>query len=63
MCVQLKGPDADKVWRTLLDKYSTGVICYSEKKLFRIAFASTPTQQIEKLFNNIYLACQGCEKL
>jgi len=42
MCVQLKGPDADKVWRTLLDKYSTGVICYSEKKLFRIAFASTP---------------------
>ena len=63
MCVQLKGPDADKVWRTLLDKYSTGVICYSEKKLFRIAFASTPTQQIEKLFNNIYLACQDCEKL
>ena len=24
---------------------------------------STPTQQIEKLFNNIYLACQDCEKL
>ena len=58
MCIQLKGLDADKVWSTLLNKYSTGVICYSEQKLFRIAFASTPAYQIEKLFNNIYLACQ-----
>jgi aspartate/methionine/tyrosine aminotransferase len=60
MCVQLKGLNADRVWETLLNKYSTGVICYSEKKIFRIAFASTPTRQIEKLFNNIYLACQDC---
>jgi aspartate/methionine/tyrosine aminotransferase len=60
MCVQLKGLNADRVWETLLNKYSTGVICYSEQKLFRIAFASTPTHQIEKLFNNIYLACQDC---
>jgi aspartate/methionine/tyrosine aminotransferase len=61
MCVRLKGLNADKVWETLLNKYSTGVICYSEKKLFRIAFASTPTHQIEKLFDNIYLACQDCQ--
>lgn len=60
MCVQLKGVNADKVWETLLNKYSTGVICYSEQKLFRIAFASTPAYQIEKLFNNIYLACKDC---
>jgi len=60
MCVKLKGLNADQVWETLLSKYSTGVICYSEQKLFRIAFASTPTHQIEKLFNNIYLACQDC---
>lgn len=60
MCVQLKGLDTGKVWDTLLNKYSTGVICYSEQKLFRIAFASTPSHQIEKLFNNIYLACQDC---
>jgi aspartate/methionine/tyrosine aminotransferase len=60
MCVRLKKVNADKVWETLLDKYSTGVICYSEKNLFRIAFASTPTGQIEKLFNNIYLACKDC---
>jgi len=60
MCVQLKGLNADKVWETLLNKYSTGVICYSEQKLFRIAFASTPAHQIEKLFNNMFLACQDC---
>jgi aspartate/methionine/tyrosine aminotransferase len=60
MCVQLKGLNADRVWETLLNKYSTGEICYSEEKLFRIAFASTPAHQIEKLFSNIYLACQDC---
>ena len=60
MCVQLKGLNADKVWNTLLSKYSTGVICYSEQKLFRIAFASTPVHQIEKLFSNIYAACIDC---
>jgi len=26
--------------------------------LFRIAFASTPTDKIEKMFNNIYAACK-----
>jgi aspartate/methionine/tyrosine aminotransferase len=60
MCVQLNNLDADKVWATLLERYSTGVICYSEKQLFRIAFASTPTPQIEKLFDNIYRACRDC---
>ncbi|MBM3172195.1 MAG: aminotransferase class I/II-fold pyridoxal phosphate-dependent enzyme [Chloroflexi bacterium] len=60
MCVRLKGLDPDKVWEALLNKYSTGVICYSEKSLLRIAFASTPLDKIEKLFNNIYLACEDC---
>lgn len=58
MCIQLKNVNAEKVWETLLNKYSTGVICYSEKNLFRLAFASTPTHQIEKLFSNIYSACR-----
>jgi aspartate/methionine/tyrosine aminotransferase len=58
MCVRLKRSDPDKLWELLLSKYSTGVICYSEKSLFRIAFASTPLGKIEKLFNNIYLACR-----
>ncbi len=60
MCVRVKNADPDKVWETLLNKYSTGVICYAEKALLRIAFASTPLGQIEKLFANIYLACQDC---
>jgi aspartate/methionine/tyrosine aminotransferase len=58
MCVKLKGLDADKVWELLLNKYSTGVICYGEMGLLRIAFASTPTAQVEKLFSNIYSACR-----
>ncbi len=59
MCIRLKKQPAEKVWEALLSKYSTGVICYSDKNLFRIAFASTPLAQIEKMFNNIYLACKG----
>ena len=60
MCVRLKKVDTDKVWDILLKKYSTGVICYSEKNLLRIAFSSTPLQKIEALFNNIYTACKDC---
>jgi aspartate/methionine/tyrosine aminotransferase len=60
MCVKLKNLDADKVWEVLLNKYNTGVICYSEKNLLRIAFASTPADKLEKLFDNIYFACKDC---
>jgi aspartate/methionine/tyrosine aminotransferase len=60
MCVCLKDLDVDNVWELLLNKYSTGVICYSKDRLFRIAFASTPLDKIEKLFDNIYLACKEC---
>lgn len=60
MCVKLKGSNSDKVWELLLSKYSTGVICYSEKNVLRIAFASTPLDKLEKLFTNIYSACKDC---
>ena len=60
MCVALKNVDTDKVWDILLKKYNTGVICYSEKNLLRIAFSSTPLQKIEALFRNIYSACKDC---
>jgi aspartate/methionine/tyrosine aminotransferase len=60
MCVRLKNVDTDKVWDILLKKYSTGVICYSEKHLLRIAFSSTPLHKIEALLNNIYSACKDC---
>ncbi len=58
MCVKLKDSDPDKIWGLLLSKYSTGVICYAENNLLRIAFASTPLDKIEKLFSNIYSACK-----
>jgi aspartate/methionine/tyrosine aminotransferase len=58
MCARLKKSDPDKVWELLLNKYSTGVICYSEKAVLRIAFASTPLNKIDKLFANIFLACK-----
>lgn len=60
MCVKLLNSSADRVWETLLNKYSTGVICYSEKNILRIAFASTPTDKLEKLFANLYSACKDC---
>lgn len=60
MCVRVKGLDTDKVWNVLLNRYNTGVICYSEKNLLRIAFASTPTDKLGKLFSNIYSACKDC---
>ena len=60
MCIKLKNIDSDAVWQRLLDKYDTGVICYGDKGLFRIAFASTPAAKIEKLFDNIYSACKDC---
>ena len=60
MCIRLKNLDTDKVWQLLLNKYSTGVICYSEKNLLRIAFASTPLAKLDKLFANIYSACNDC---
>jgi aspartate/methionine/tyrosine aminotransferase len=60
MCVKLKKINAAKVWDQLLKKYSTGVICYEDMNLLRIAFASTPTQQIEDLFSNIFAACKDC---
>ena len=60
MCVMIKNLDAEKVWELLLSKFSTGVICYAEKAILRIAFASTPAGQIEKLFSNIFSACKDC---
>ncbi len=62
MCVRLKDLDSDAVWQLLLDKYDTGLICYGDKGLFRIAFASTPSGKIEKLFDNIYAACRDCKR-
>jgi aspartate/methionine/tyrosine aminotransferase len=58
MCVKLKNLDAESVRKTLLDKYSTGLIAIDP--MLRIAFSSTPTDKLEKLFDNIYNACKDC---
>lgn len=60
MCVKLKNINSDVAWKLLLDKYDTGLICYGDKGLFRITFAATPADKIEKLFDNIYAACKEC---
>ncbi len=60
MCLRLKRVKAAGVWERLLKQYSTGVISYDDKNLFRVAFASTPLEKIEPLFDNIYLACRDC---
>jgi len=60
MCVKPENIEAEKVWKLLLEKYSTGLICYSDKNLLRIAFAATAKDKLEKLFSNIYAACKEC---
>ncbi|MCP5051681.1 MAG: aminotransferase class I/II-fold pyridoxal phosphate-dependent enzyme [bacterium] len=59
MCVRLNDLDGEVVRKTLLDRYSTGVI--SIDNLLRIAYSSTPTGKLEKLFDNIYRACRECK--
>jgi aspartate/methionine/tyrosine aminotransferase len=58
MCVKLgTGLDAEKVRRALIENYGTGVIAFGN--LLRIAYAGLPENRIEKLFDNIYRACEG----
>lgn len=57
MCLQLKpGIDAEKVRKTLLRKYSTGVIATAG--LLRIAYSGIPTKDLRGLIENIHNACQ-----
>ncbi len=59
LCVRLKeNLDANKIRLTLLEKYDTGLISIG-KDLLRIAFSSTPTPKIAKMFENIYSACKN----
>lgn len=56
LCIKLKNKNAENIRQNLLNKYDTGVIAIND--LLRIAFSSTPTNKLEKLFENIYLACR-----
>jgi len=56
LCLKVLSGKAEEVRRTLLERYDTGVIAlYS---LLRVAFSSTPYEQLEKLFDNIYRAAK-----
>jgi aspartate/methionine/tyrosine aminotransferase len=54
LCLRVLSGMAEEVRRILLDKYDTGVIALGD--LLRVAFSSTPYEQLEKLFDNIYRA-------
>ncbi|MDD2487794.1 MAG: aminotransferase class I/II-fold pyridoxal phosphate-dependent enzyme [Candidatus Gracilibacteria bacterium] len=57
MSIRLKGGNAEKIRKILLERYDTGVISIGNDVL-RIAFSSVPLESIKKLFDNIYEACQ-----
>lgn len=54
MCVKPIGVDAEAVRRLLIEKYSTGTIVLSG--LIRLAFSTTPTAALPKLFANVAAA-------
>jgi aspartate/methionine/tyrosine aminotransferase len=60
MCIKLNNVEAENVRKELLTNYSTGLIAIKDK--LRIAFSAIPTSCIEKLFENIYLACEVLKK-
>jgi len=57
MCIKLIQGDAERVRQKLLNEFSTGVIAFGS--LIRLAFSSTPTDQLEKLFDNVYQAAKA----
>ncbi len=54
MCVKPIGADAEAVRRLLIEKYSTGTIVLSG--LIRLAFSTTPTAALPRLFANVAAA-------
>jgi aspartate/methionine/tyrosine aminotransferase len=61
MCIELKQGSSESVRQVLLEKYSTGVIAFeiASRHLIRLAFSSTPTEQLEQLFQNVYEAVKS----
>ncbi|MGK0361941.1 MAG: aspartate/methionine/tyrosine aminotransferase [Bradymonadia bacterium] len=56
MCVRPTQAEAEAVRQRLLAAYDTGVIATAG--LVRLAFSSTPTGDLERLFANLYAACK-----
>ncbi|GBU22479.1 aspartate aminotransferase [Fibrobacteres bacterium R8-0-B4] len=56
LCLKALSGKAEEIRLTLLERYDTGVIALYN--LLRVAFSSTPYEQLEKLFDNIYRAAK-----
>lgn len=54
MCVRPVKADAEALRKKLLADYSTGTVNFGG--ILRIAFSATPTEKLEKLFENVYKA-------
>lgn len=57
MCVKLKKGNAEAVRQKLLAEFSTGTIAFGA--LIRLAFSSIPTDQLDKLLDNVYKAAKA----
>ena len=60
MCVKPKGVEAEAVRKQLIAKYSTGAIVLSG--LIRLAFSTTPSAKLPKLFANVAAAINDLKK-
>jgi aspartate/methionine/tyrosine aminotransferase len=56
MCVRPVKADAEALRKKLLADYSTGTVNFGG--ILRVAFSATPTDKLEKLFDNLYKAAQ-----
>ncbi|WP_026677663.1 aminotransferase class I/II-fold pyridoxal phosphate-dependent enzyme [Fictibacillus gelatini] len=61
MCLKLKTVDAESLRVHLLEKYGVGTIALGETDL-RVAFSCIEEEDIEELFNTIYLGVKDIEK-
>jgi len=60
MCMDLKGIDAEKLRKRLLQKYDTGIIAIEGR--IRIAYSAIPKARVRELFDNIFMACEGISR-
>jgi aspartate/methionine/tyrosine aminotransferase len=60
MCMDVKGVDAEKLRRRLLDKYDVGVIAIAGK--VRVAYSAIPKNRLRGLFDSIVQACENLQK-
>jgi aspartate/methionine/tyrosine aminotransferase len=56
MCVRPLKADAEALRKRLLADYSTGTVNFGG--ILRVAFSATPTDKLEKLFDNLYQAAK-----